>query len=254
MPVVPSFSGYAPTPDLAQAYLGGQELQLGRDRLRQQAAADSARISLGYAELQQRAVANEMELAAKKELLSRQALKTAQEQEIEKAYRETQLGLRQRELQNEEALAQMRIQEATRDFDRQMGYRNLVQKYAPTMGLEEAARRAALELGGTGFSTALERPQAASPFPELNFRMKQLDEEEESIMRKYPGMTGMAIRPEDQAKLADIDRRKRELEVPSSLRSNTSTNAPSGTNAPKTIRVVRDANGKLVIQRSTSGP
>src|SRR5688572_22351825 len=102
MAVIPSFSSYAPAPDLAGAYLGAQRIQ-------QQAAEAANRIQLGREQLAQEAVQAQMELAAKKEVLASEALRRAQEQEIEKAYRQTQIGLKERELANEESIAAMRI-------------------------------------------------------------------------------------------------------------------------------------------------
>jgi len=161
MPVIPTYRTGIGAPNLAEAYLGGRRIQ-------QQAAEAAARIALGREQLAQEAVANEMELAVKREALSRQAMKYQQEQEIEKAYRETQIGLRQRELANEEAIAQMRIQDAARDFERQQAYqRRVASKVAGGMPLEEAARQEILETGGTGLSTALERPR---PTAERKFR------------------------------------------------------------------------------------
>ncbi len=238
MPLIPTYSTGIGAPDLAGAYLGAQ-------RIRQQAAADNARISLGYAQLQQEAVANEMELAAKKELMAQQALKQAQEAEIEKSYRATQLGLRQRELANEEAIGQMRIADAAREFDRMQGYQRRVTELSKTLPLEEAARQAILESGGTGLSTALERPNPPAP-------------------RKYSAVVGTPqfFEPPPKLSMTAPEFESFMMTAPPELRTN-SVNAtiqgmlrpPSGTNAPtatgtnRTVRVVRDANGKLVIQR-----
>lgn len=224
MPVIPTFSSYAPAPNLAEAYLGGGRLQLARQQLAQEAAADAARIALGRQQLQQRAIENEMQLAATKEAQARENLRKAQEAEVEKAYRETQLGLRARELQNEEAIATMRIADAAMEFDRAQRYQRRVSELmqTPGMKLEDAARTAILEAGGTGLSTALERPNPPSPYPGLNFEMSKLGAEERAITRRYPGAMALAIKPEDRAALEDIQRRRMALGIPAS-----ETNAPS---------------------------
>lgn len=273
MPVIPTYRAGVGAPNLAEAYLGSR-------RIAQQAASDAARIALGREQLAQEAIANQMELEVKRQALAQQAMKQQQEAEIEKAYRETQIGLRQRELANEEAIGQMRIQEAARDFERQQRYQRRVTELAPTMGIEEASRQAILESGGTGLSTALERPQAPSEIPALNFQLSQLNAMERSIMDRYPGIMAARITATDRAQLEEIQRRRAALQIPQTLQQQptmTATgqpsqgymfppmpgNVPSGTqippmigqipstttNAPRTLRVVRDASGKLVIQR-----
>lgn len=240
MPVIPSFGSYAAKPDLAQSYLGGQRLALARDELAQEAAQAAARISLGYEQIAANRVANEMELAAKREVLSRQALMKAQEQEIEKAYRETQFGLRERELAQEDAMNQMRIREAANDFAAQQEYRAMVDS-----GVAPDAAMRRVGFGQPGFSNAIEAPRGTSDVPALNFQLSQLNAMERSIMDKYPGITARRVSPDDRKQLDDIQQRRAALQVPLSLQQP----APSGTNSNRTLRVVRDANGKLVIQR-----
>lgn len=53
-----------------------------------------------------------------------------------------------------------------------------------------------------------------SPYQELNFKAKQLDAEERSLMRKYPGPMAVTISPEDKAALADIQKRRQGLQPP----------------------------------------
>lgn len=232
MPVVPSFSGYAPAPNLAEAYLG-------RERIRQQAASDAARISLGYAQLQQEAVANEMELAAKKEALSRQALKTAQEQEIEKAYRETQLGLAERELQNEEAIAAMRVQEAARGFEREQAYNRVrQQKIAAGVADPQASQEAMLEVGfgQPGFAGALTPAQPRSQLPEANFRYRQIQGQIDDLMRPYSGARSLAIPANVKSSVAALRQQQSQLMPPQTV---------TGTNAAPKVRRYNRATGKF---------
>ena len=239
MSLIPTYSPNVGAPDLAGAYLG-------RQRIQQQAASDAARISLGYAQLQQEAVANEMQLAATKEAQSRTALKAAQEAEIQKAYNETQLGIQQRNLQLQEQKNQQDILKAAQEFDRMQGYQRRVNELSKTIPLEEAARQAILETGGTGLSTALERPAEPSPVPALNFQLKQLEDAEQSIMSRYPSLSSRRLKPEDEAAIEGIRKSRSQLQIPQDLIQKTQT----GTNTtPKMLRVVRDSNGKLVIQK-----
>lgn len=235
MPVIPTYRAGVGAADLSGAYLGAQ-------RIAQEAYSDAARIQLGREQLAQQAVANEMELAVKREALARQSMKQQQEAEIEKAYRETQIGLRQRELENQEAIAQMRVQDAARDFERQQLYGRRFAELEPKLGAEEAARRAILELGGTGLSEALERPRQPEP-------------------RKYNAVVGVdpfGLLPPTRLQMTAPEFQSFMQTAPPQLR----TNAPNvaiqgmlqpppdiGTNQTRTLRVVRDANGKLVIER-----
>lgn len=281
MPVIPTYRAGVGAADLSGAYLGAR-------RIAQEAYSDAARIQLGREQLAQQAVANEMELAVKREALARQAMKQQQEAEIVKAYRETQIGLRQRELANDEAITAMRLEDAAREFEEQQRYSRRFKELEPTLGAEGAARQASLERGGTGLSAALNQPQGPSAISGLNFQLSQLNAMERSIMDKYPGITARRISGEDKTKLDDIQKRRAELQIPQSVQQPpvTSTsqsrqgymfppmpgNVPAGTQIPPmiggeapagstfigastganvapTLRVVRDKNGKLVIQR-----
>lgn len=206
MAVIPTYSTGIGAPDLAGAFLGGR-------RIAQEAYSDAARIQFGREQLAQQAIQNEMELAAKKEALSRESLRRAQEQEIEKAYRETQLGLAERELKNAEAMNALKIQEMARSFDAQQTYQRRVKELAPKMGYEEAARQAILETGGTGLSTALERPQGPSQLPEANFRYRQIQGQIDDRLRPYSGNLALAI-PEKVKKEVEALRQQQSQLLP----------------------------------------
>ncbi len=163
MAVVRTFD---PKIDLAGAYLGGQQVQLGRERIAQQAAEAGARINLGYAQLQQEAIANEMQLAARKELLSREALQKAQEAEIEKSYKETQFGLARRRLEQDELGLQRQLQEAARGLEAEQNYgrvrADLIASGVPERDASEQAMRQ-VGFGSPGFSSALNEANEPSP-------------------------------------------------------------------------------------------
>ena len=235
MPLIPSFHAYAPAPDLSQAFLGGQQIQVARERIAQEAMADAARIQLGREQLAQHAIQNEMELAAKKEALSRESMRREQEQEIEKAYRETQLGLATRELEQHKLINEMKLKQAAQSFDAIQRWRQRVDAGETP---EEAWQKEGA--GQPGFAASL---NSQDPYTALNFQSRQLDAEEREIMRKYPGMTVRAMKPEDQTALADISRRRRSLAPPSNV---------VGTNQFKTAEDVRAAFKSNQISREAA--
>lgn len=162
MPVVPSFSGYAQTPNLAQAYLGGRRIAVEREAIAQRANEAASRIALARQELAQEAVANEMRLAATQQAQAREAMQAAQEAEIAKSYRDIQLGMAQRKLALDEQSAAMELQEAARGFDMNQRFQKRFSELSATLGPEQAATRALLEIGpqaGGGFTRSVSPPQ-----------------------------------------------------------------------------------------------
>lgn len=223
MAVVRTFD---PKIDLAGAYLGGQNIQLGRERIAQQAAEAGARINLGYAQLQQEAVANEMQLAAKKDILSREALQKAQEAEIEKSYKETQFGLARRRLEDDEMVTKMRLREAATDFENQQKWMtefpSMVQSgvasgKTPQQAEADAARSLMLQRGGTGAASALSTGREPSQLPATRFEFQKLESAKDDLLRKYPGSMALAIPPAVQAKLDEISAKQQKLSGVSAL-------------------------------------
>jgi len=242
MPVIPTFN---PRVDLAGAYLGGQKIKVAREQLAQEAASDAARIALGREQLQQEAIANEMQLAAKQDLLSREALQKAQEAEIEKSYKETQFGLANRKLQQDEQTLQMKVQEAARDFEAEQTWNRefpiLVQDAikagrTPQEAQSDAARSLMLRRGGVGASTALNPPRAQSELPGVNFQFKQLQAAKDDLLRKYPGSMALAIPPAVQAELDKISKQQQALSPQGGL---TPPPTRSGTNSALKILSIR---------------
>ena len=186
MPVIPTFSQYAPAPNLSEAFLG-------RERLRQEAASDAARISLGYATLQQRAVESEMELAAKREAMSNEALRREQQVQIEKAYRDQQLGLAEQRLANDEKMTALKIQDAAREFERgQNFYRRRQELTAQNPGLDAAEidRRAMVDTGwgDPGFSQSVSGGLRRAPTEtasDRRLRLEILKGQKEDAMIKF---------------------------------------------------------------------
>lgn len=102
---MPAFSAYAPTPNLAQSFLGGA-------RLAQDAAQHAQAIQLQREKLAQDAQQAEMELMAKQQAAQQQQLRQQQEMEIEKAYKQAQIGLRQREVDESAKVLEFKTQQA----------------------------------------------------------------------------------------------------------------------------------------------
>lgn len=122
MPVVPSFGSYAPKPDMAGAYLGGQRIALGREQLAQEAQQASARFAMEGQRLQEQRQIAEMELSAKMATQQQEQMRRQQEMEIEKSYRQTQIGLEERRLQQAAQLMDMKLKEAAQSFAAQQTY------------------------------------------------------------------------------------------------------------------------------------
>lgn len=148
MPVIPSFSSFAQTPNLAQAWLGGQELQVEKQKIAQQAAEAAARINLGYAQLRNQAEQTAMEWNARKEIAGQEALRRQQEMEFEKAYQQQRMGLAEQELNQQQKKLQLDVDAATRRmtakavFDREKS--RLMAEQVPEI---EAVGRAAIKAG-----------------------------------------------------------------------------------------------------------
>lgn len=119
MPVIPSFSAFAATPNLGAAYTGGAELGLQQQRIVQSAAQANAEIQMQGQKLDQARVQNEMELAARDKALQAQTLHQQQAMEIEKAYKEQVIGLKQSQVQQAAQKLALATDVAARKFQAQ---------------------------------------------------------------------------------------------------------------------------------------
>lgn len=244
MPVVPSFRGYAETPNLASAFLGGQNIQLGRERLAQEAASDAARIALGRQQLQAQQVANEMEWAARKDIAAREAMQKAQEAEIEQSYRQTQLGLMERRLRDDEAITQMKLQEAASGFEREQRYSRLQQQHylrrkAAGEPEDEARRNSAAdalyEVGGTGVSSAFGATREPSALPEFRFRYQFLQDQIKELARPYQGDEAALMPDTVKDQIAELRRQQGMLAPLQSPAMGTTTNLTPAITQPSMI-------------------
>lgn len=148
MPVMRSFSSFAPTPNLGGAYVGGagvgvrmveaeNALALGRAKI----AADMAQANKMAAVRQQEA---QMEAQARSEALQAATLRQQQEIEVQKAYQQAQLGLKERELSQADALMKLKTQEAAQEFDAFQNYQKdaadlIAGKVDPNKAYEQSA-------------------------------------------------------------------------------------------------------------------
>lgn len=252
MPVIPTLSSFPRGPDLVGAASSADQLRqraveaalnyrLQQDRLAQEAQSDAMRIQLGREQIEANRIENEMRAEAAQKTIERQALQKQHEQEIQKAYNDARLGLDERKVMLDEEVSAWKIDEASKSMQQQYDYERVrTRNMALGMKEQEASEAAMREVGfgATGFAGSLSGTREPSPFPELNFKARQLDAEERNLMRKYPGITAMTISPEDQTALAEIQTRRRELQIPNGIQTATATNAPpampvsTATNAP----------------------
>lgn len=149
MPVIPTFSAFASTPDLGGVYTRAAAVA-------SETAQAAARIELEKQKLSAAAVQNQMELNAKMAVAEQNARVEQQQMEVDAAYKQATLGFRQRELDNAEQLSNMKMAEFAREA---MASQMFQKRFSELGGDEDAARKAVLEMGpimgGGGFSAAL---------------------------------------------------------------------------------------------------
>jgi len=159
MPVIPSFSGFAPAPDLAGAYLSGQRLELDRARLAQEASEAAMRAQIARQQIEAQKVNNELEWNARREIAAQTALKEDQNREVERAYNQQRLALTERQIKAQEEQATMKLKEAQRDLETRQAFLALRQRLIDQgVPEEEAAQQAfrAVGFGVPGYAGFLE--------------------------------------------------------------------------------------------------
>lgn len=123
-----SFSSYAPTPNLGSSYIGGynagtaataeeNQLELGREKIAADMAQSNNQMAIAGQKIQQEGVMQQMELQAKQQMFQQETMRRGQELEMEKAYREQMMGLKQAELKQSEEVNQMKAMEAMQQFE-----------------------------------------------------------------------------------------------------------------------------------------
>lgn len=109
MPVLPNFSAFAPTPNNANAWLGGAALAQ-RDKQFQ------AQLAMEQQKLDQQAASAQMEHAIQQQRLEETSLRAHQEMNIKSQYDQQMLGLRSQQLKGEEAALKLKTEEAAQQF------------------------------------------------------------------------------------------------------------------------------------------
>ena len=109
MPQLRSFSAFGSTPNVGSAYVGGAGVGQRIQETQINAATQRAQIANQYA-------IAEMENASKRAALAQKALSDAQELEVQKAYQQSQLALKGRELDLSEQGYNLKSDEASRQF------------------------------------------------------------------------------------------------------------------------------------------
>ena len=191
MPVIPNFSGFAATPNLASSFLGGVKIsqdaaqesaRLGMQsqRIAAEAASDAQRIAFGREQLAARQVENQMELEAKQKMVEQQALQKSHEASIEAAYKNTQFGLAERRLKQQESITNMRLEEAARGVKQNYGYERTRQALIANGADEKTASEQAMRetgFGATGFSKAFTGQNKPPPMDrEASSKIKGLEQ------------------------------------------------------------------------------
>lgn len=186
--IVPALGTFAPGPNLAEAYLGGQRLSLASQQLAQSAQEHADTVGLAreraaqqqgqfeegqqleQQKLQQAYALNEMHMAAQQQVREQQNLMAQQKLEVQKAYNASLIGLRQQQLQVAAAGAAVKMAQFSAKQAAQEQLSTAVQSNNP-----EDWRRAALMYGPAAgipsgaYSAVMKNPnEAAGDFGALH--------------------------------------------------------------------------------------
>lgn len=159
MAVIPAFGQFAATPNTAQSYLSGAKLaidqQSDQQRLAVQVQQHAQTIALEQQRLQQQAQLAEMEMAAKQAAQQREELVRQQQNEIENQYKQSMIGLKQRELEQDQQKLTAAATAAARQFSAKQKYESLIASGVPA---EKALLQVGPEMGipGGAYSAALQ--------------------------------------------------------------------------------------------------
>lgn len=183
MPQLRTFSGFASTPGIGSAIVGGAGVAQRARESAAQASNERARISSAYAiaemetrrrqealvqELQFKQQEMQQEMQIKQQSLEQQAFKDAQELEVQKAYHTAQIGLKERDVKVAEQKQQQEMAQVAektksrlnmqRDVEQllaagvkpQEAYREVIMRHGPTADLPGSAWSDVIESGGGG--------------------------------------------------------------------------------------------------------
>jgi len=147
--IIPSFSGFAATPNTGEAWLGGVASAQRDTAMAQQAAQANQQIEIEKQKLQQQAVQSQMELQAQQKAEQDRTLMAQQELQIKQQYDQNMAGLRKQQLDTAQQHVQMQVKQAADQFAARQTYTTRVQagedaskvalEMAPQMGLPSGA-------------------------------------------------------------------------------------------------------------------
>ncbi len=152
---MPSFTGFAPTPNLGENYLGGvrvaqqgqaqaAEQQQGQQRLAQQAQQAQQQLQLESQKLDAAREQAALELQVRQQEKQQQMFQEQQRLEIDKAYKDNMIGLQKQKLQDAQAKMAQETQKAARRLEATAGFQKQMEDLvAGGMPMNQAVMTAA---------------------------------------------------------------------------------------------------------------
>lgn len=136
--IIPSFHGFAATPNAGSAFVGGAgvgqravESQMQNDAamaaIAQRASEASMQNQLGMQRIQQEKEQAAMANQLRQEQLQQETMQKQQELEVLNAYHQSMIGLKQQDLMREQALTQLKTDEFANKYQSQEKMRNEVE-------------------------------------------------------------------------------------------------------------------------------
>lgn len=160
---IASFGSYAPKPDLAGAYLGGQRNTLEAAKITQDAQTARAQMDTQFR-------IAEMANAARQAQIQQEALMKAQDLEVQKAYQQQAIGIKQRELDIQDQKEQEQARQAMQEYQAQQQIQKSVQEaMAGGTSAPEAFTAAVSQYGpmaklpGTAYSDIIQNGAGGAP-------------------------------------------------------------------------------------------
>lgn len=210
--VIPSFRGFASTPDTAGAYIGGARIGLQQQELandvvnqRNRLEVERARIAQQAQESQVSSQIAQMRVAAQQQQAQEEALRRSTELDVERAYNNARLGLQARQLDQSQGKIDAEANELKRQLElQQMGQRRV--------GSGEDPEKVWFELGpGAGVSaaqfSAMGRDREASmprPFGSAAAGYHQQDPKSGEVRQLVPPVE----RPDSATRISPLDLEK----------------------------------------------
>lgn len=126
MPIMPTFSGFAGTPNLGANYVAGAGLALREREMQQQASDAQAAIAMKQQQLAQQSQQAQMEIELKKQQLEQQHLINQQELNIKQQYQQQMVDLNNRKLGQVAEKVNLQTSQAAQKFAAQQRSRTRI--------------------------------------------------------------------------------------------------------------------------------